>query len=218
MNELDPKTGLTPPGAVAPSQPPLGAKQWEDIRALVPAEVCRRTLVSWDESGYFTVPFLNGHFRVFPATGVVDSPSADSLAANPEFRLVLLCYLTMAKELPFSGSWVSEKDLKGGSMFFRGPHGLPAEPLIKHFGTSPAKFVEAGLRIGGEVLPGYGDAAVAFTVLPRIRAACVLWAGDDEFPARASFLFDATTEAHLPLDVLGAMVRYLVKRIGDGLN
>jgi hypothetical protein len=30
----------------------------------------------------------------------------------------------------------------------------------------------------------------------------LLWTEDDEFPARADLLFDATCSAHLPLDIL----------------
>jgi hypothetical protein len=200
--------------AFQPAKPAaLGTKQWEFLRGSDVSDVCRRAKVTWNPDGFYTVPFLDKTFRVFPASEQVETDSGDPAAGNPEFRLVLLCYLLLTKDIPSMAHWVSEKDLPGGSMFFTGPHALPSMPLIKQFGNAPEKFLEAGKKIGGIELPSYGDAALVFTVLPRIQCACVVWKKDDEFPARASFLFDQTADAHLTLDILTAMVRYLVKCI-----
>ncbi len=198
-------------GALKPGL--LGLKQWEDLRRLNVTDVCRRALVSWDSQGFYTVPFLNSTFRIYPAQQRVASDGGDPLADNPEFCLILLCYLLLTKGIPPDERRVSEKDLRGGSLFFTGPHALPAAPLAEKFGNATQKFLEAGAKIGGAKLPSYGDAAMTFTVLPRIGCACVLWKEDDEFGARVSFLFDSTADSHLPLDILAAMVRYLVKRI-----
>ena len=48
----------------------------------------------------------------------------------------------------------------------------------------------------------YGDAAIVLFPLPKVPTTMILWVEDDEFPARADLLFDATCTAHLPLDVL----------------
>jgi hypothetical protein len=194
-----------------PNPPALGAKQWEDLRGSDVTDVCRRAKVTWNPDGFYTVPFLDKTFRVIPVSGAVESDTGDPAANNPEFRLVLLCYLLLAKDITPAARWVSEKDLRGGSMFFTGPHALPAAPLIKQFGSAIEKFLDAGKKIGGVELPSFGDAAMIFHVVPRIECACVLWKEDEEFPARASFLFDPTADAHLTLDILTAMVRYLVK-------
>ncbi|TAL23845.1 MAG: DUF3786 domain-containing protein, partial [Nitrospirae bacterium] len=55
--------------------------------------------------------------------------------------------------------------------------------------------------LGGKLL-NYGDAAVELLPLPRIPVTLILWFSDDEFPARADLLFDATCERHLPLDIV----------------
>ena len=47
-------------------------------------------------------------------------------------------------------------------------------------------------------------------VLPRIPLTFVIWAADEEFPARASILFDETTGSHLLLDALLAAVNLAV--------
>jgi hypothetical protein len=38
--------------------------------------------------------------------------------------------------------------------------------------------------------------------LPKVPTTVLLWTADDEFPARADLLFDATCSQHLPLDIL----------------
>jgi len=48
----------------------------------------------------------------------------------------------------------------------------------------------------------YADAAVILFPLPKVPTTVLLWTQDDEFPARADLLFDATCSAHLPLDIL----------------
>jgi hypothetical protein len=39
----------------------------------------------------------------------------------------------------------------------------------------------------------------------------VYWAGEEEFEARASVLFDRTAEQHLPLDVVSAAVQEAIR-------
>ena len=199
---------------VTPRPPvPLGVKQWDDLKRLHPSDVCRRSLAPWDGNGFYSLSFLGTVFRIYPEKEIVDSETGDLQAKNPEFKLLLLCYLLYAQDVPLQSRWVSEKELKGGSMFFTGTHSLPSESLIKLFGNDPDRFISAGKSIGGRQLPGYGDAALVFTMLPRVPCGCVLWAGDAEFPARVTFLFDASVEAHLPLDIINPLVRYLVKSL-----
>ena len=51
----------------------------------------------------------------------------------------------------------------------------------------------------------FGDASFAFEPLPRIPLACVLFAADEEFPARVTFLFDSTIEFQLPMEIILAL-------------
>ena len=48
----------------------------------------------------------------------------------------------------------------------------------------------------------YGDTAVTMNVLPRIPVTYVIWEGDEEFPANATVLFDATAQYYLPTEDL----------------
>jgi hypothetical protein len=184
---------------------------WKALAARDPAELSRRTLAAAEPGGY-SLDFLDRRYRVEPEAGRIGGPQADRLLADPEFELLLLTYLTQAADVPPEGTWVSEKDLPGGSLFFRGPHALPLEPLRARFGDDLPGFRRASERLGGGALP-YGDAAYGFTVLPRIPAGCVLWARDEEFPARLNMLFDRSLGRHLPLDVVLALAHCLALRL-----
>jgi hypothetical protein len=155
---------------------------------------------------------LDRRYIVEPGTGRIGGQQEDGLLADAEFELLVLTYLTQAVEIPADGSWISEKDLPGGSQFFRGPHALPMQPLLARFGEDLPGFQRAAFRRGGSTLP-YGDAAYGFTALPRVPAGCLLWAGDEEFPARVNLLFDRTLGRHLPLDVVLALAHCLVLRL-----
>ncbi|OGN89309.1 MAG: hypothetical protein A2Y88_04885 [Chloroflexi bacterium RBG_13_48_10] len=55
--------------------------------------------------------------------------------------------------------------------------------------------------------------AYAFLPLPRIRLASILYPGDDEFPARASVLFDAASSHYMTTDGLALLGAGLVGRL-----
>jgi len=190
------------------------ARLWQALAALEPAEVGRRTLATAEPSGY-SLTFLDRRYRVEPEAGRIGGPQADPLLADAEFELLLLTYLTQAAEIPTEGTWISEKDLPGGSLFFRGPHALPLQPLLARFGEDLPGFRRAAEMLGGTAL-AYGDAAYSFPALPRVPAGCLLWVRDEEFPARAGLLFDRSLARHLPLDVVLALAHCLVLRLLEG--
>ena len=67
---------------------------------------------------------------------------------------------------------------------------------------------EAAHKLDGMKL-GYGDAAFAFHVLPRVPLAVIYWRGDEDFPANCQILFDASASHYLPTDlcaILGSML------------
>jgi hypothetical protein len=187
------------------------ARLWQELAAREAGEVCRRCLVASGPGGY-SLEFLNRRYFVEPGSGRIGGQREDGLLADAEFELLVLTYLTQAAELPVEGAWISEKDLPAGSQFFRGPHALPLEPLRARFGEDLPGFRRAALELGASPLP-YADAAYAFSALPRIPAGCLLWAGDEEFPARVNLLFDRTLGRHLPLDVVLALAHCLVLRL-----
>ncbi len=120
------------------------------------------------------------------------------------FRLAVPWYMAYAKDIPFSGKLVRPEDLPGGEIFARGTHVLPLRELADRFGTTTETFLEKGLRLGGSSAP-YGDTAVELFPFPRLSLTVILWGEDEEFPARASLLFDSSAAFQAQVDILWAI-------------
>lgn len=197
----------------------IDAGYWEELIALDPAEVCRRSLSQYDpEEEAYRVPMLRQEYTIHPFRRVITRerlPAArahrfgDILFAE---ALVLIIYLLRAREIPLAGKLQTEKELPGGETFFRGPHELARGPVLKHFGRNPEAFREAAAALGGQRLD-FGDASFRFQALPRVPLDYILWAEDEEFPARLTIAFDSTVSDHLPLDVVWALVHLTTRRI-----
>lgn len=186
-------------------------KLWTELQSKDRDQIQRNSLADYEEQNYFSLSSLNRTVRVFPESRLIESEDS-ALAENPDFQLFLISYLLYCQNIDPAGDWVSEKDLTGGSTFFRGPHAMPSAPLERRFGEDKELFREKAMKLGGEEA-SYGDIAFTFSLAPRIKATIVLWLGDDEFPPRVTFLMDRTIDAYLPLDVISAMISALTERL-----
>ena len=127
-------------------------------------------------------------------------------------QLCLLAYLINAQDLLLANKLVKPEALPSGQFFFRGLHSLPTDKLERTFGQCPERLYRAIEQFGAKQRE-FGDASVELYVLPRIPLTIVVWRGGDEFPARASILFDQTAAAHMPLDALLAAVTLAVDKL-----
>lgn len=195
-----------------PSATPWKDKLSKELRLLKPEQVCDRACVKFNQEGFYSIDSMGGEYHIYIDGDRVEESNGDPLSSDPDFQLALFSYLIHAQNIGLTGKWVSEKDLKGGSTFFRGPHQLPEIPLVKKFGSNAELFLEAGNVLGGKPRE-FGDISLEFSVLPRIPLTCVLWVQDEEFPARVSFLFDSSIEAHLELDVIFSLVSSVARKL-----
>jgi hypothetical protein len=179
---------------------------WEQLAGLPREETAKRARCQYlAESGSFVVPLLNTDYLVDPGRRTIRSaPSSEDRPAGYLQQLCILAYLVDAKDLPPANRLVSVEKLDPGGFFFRGSHRLPVERLMSVFGPDPQLLHKAG-RVLDAVPRAFGDASMELCVLPRIPVTLVVWASDEEFPARASVLFDQSATLQLPLDVLFAI-------------
>jgi hypothetical protein len=192
---------------------------WIKLSQLHPTDVCNRTEAIYHPAQEgFLLPVYNLRYMILPKEkeirkmGWNNKPIQEAL--HPYFYSMVLVYLTEAKDVKPTHTWVSEKDLKGGSTFFRGPHRLEVEGLINILGKDPEAFLRAGEKLGGsEIL--YGDKGFALDVFPKVSLAYLLWKGDAEFPPKISVLFDSTIESHLPLDIIWCTVAETSRRLTE---
>ena len=195
----------------------LDAQLWKTLADLPSEDVCRRSRASYDPHlGCYEVHVLNESYRVSPRDKTISKANDRKDSPSIELRLMILQYLVQAKELPLAGKWVTEKELKNGEMFYRGVHSLEmfTNALEERFGNHPDHFLEAGLSIGG-IKVDYGDVGLEFQALPHISVLFILWAADNEFPAKVNILFDPTIEHHLALDTIWGLVRVITFKLLD---
>ena len=197
----------------------IDAFYWEKLSRLHPTDVCNRSEAIYNPSrAGFVLPVYNERYLILPNTREIlrlepnDRPVQENLSHF--FHLMLFAYLIEAKEIKPSHTWVSEKDLKGGATFFRGPHSLDVSTMEQLYGRDPEAFLRSGRKLGGtEIL--YGDRGFALEVFPKVPLAYVLWKGDEEFPARIGVLFDSTIQDHFTLDVIWCMVAETSQRLAE---
>jgi hypothetical protein len=80
--------------------------------------------------------------------------------------------------------------------------------LVSVFGDNPKAMIAGAERLKGKILQT-ADAAVELAYFPCLPVTCILWQGDEEFPAEASVLFDETADRFFSAEdmaVAGQMV------------
>lgn len=125
---------------------------------------------------------------------------------------MFLYYLMMADGTPAVGKWVAFRDLPGGMFYHQAYQGYSGDRLAKAIDNRIGVFERAARNLSGIRLD-LGDAAFAFDALPRVRVAAVYYAGDEDFPATANVLFDASASHYLPTDALAGVGSALVDRL-----
>jgi hypothetical protein len=181
-------------------------KAWNLLAASDPAGICTRAGVDFNPvDGTYRVPSFGREFTVDPVARQILGREPDGEVFLTRyvslFRLSLLWYLLKATAARPSGKLVKPAGLPGGDIFLKGSHVLPLDALAAKYATRPEAFLDSGATLGA-IPAAYGNAAVVLFPLPKVPVTILLWTEDDEFPARADLLFDATCTAHLPLDIL----------------
>jgi hypothetical protein len=188
---------------------------WERLTDADPESICGNARVAYDSKlAAYVVPILNAEFLCsFEQRCIAPLSGGTLINLDFQFYLVLLHYLLEAKPKELSGRLISEKEIPGGEVFFRGPHGLPLAPLTDLFGRQPDLFRTVAETMGGTPVQ-MGDLGFQFPVLPRIPLVLVLWEGDDEFEPEMLLRFDSTVTSQLErLDAIWAMTNVFSKSL-----
>lgn len=181
---------------------------WEQLKKLDGQQTAQRAQCRYlSDPARYVVPMLNTEYvvdlsemKIYPAGSTPNPESAGFLE-----QLCLLAYLINAQDLPPANQLVNAHTLPAGQFFFRGIHSLPTGKLEDTFGDRPSGLYDASAPFGAERCE-FGDASIRLAVLPRVSLTVVIWGRCEEFPARASILFDKGAADQLPLDALLAAV------------
>ena len=126
---------------------------------------------------------------------------------------MLLYYLRQADGTPMADHWIGYRELPGGSFYSQAFQGYSGDRLARVYGENPEAYMGAAQHLQGMRLPALPGLAYAFLPLPRIRLASILYPGDEEFPSRASVLFDAAASHYMTTDGLALLGAGLVGRL-----
>jgi len=164
------------------------------------ADICQRSKASYSQKEGFLLPYLNYTLRIDPQNFAVFSTDPKKII-DPALEVLILHYLRDARTTGPTGKWVSYRELPSGGFYYAVFRARTEIPLIKRLGSRPELFEKAAGGLGGEPAQ-YGDLAFKIITLPRLPLVYILWTKDEEFPAKASVLFDSSAENHLHIEDL----------------
>ena len=151
-------------------------------------------------------------YEIDASSFVVTRAQPDGKEVSSFFQSLVLTYLRTADGAPSADRWISFRELPNGAFYHRAFQGSAPDRLGKRWGLDLEGFDGACRTAGGTHLE-IGDAGYSFRILPRIDIAAVYWLGDEDFPSRASILFDANAHHYMVTDGLAILGSQLVGRI-----
>lgn len=194
----------------------IDATHWDRLVGMAPGDVARRAQAGYDEAaGEYALRLLTDELRVSPARRAVRWADATRAGEKPpgfHYWLVAVTYLLTAREQAPTGAWTTVESFPYGEFFFRGPHALPTQAVADAYGDCPERFDDSARRLGGLPWPA-ATHAFQLPALPRVPVLAQLWERDDEFPARAGYLFDRSACRHLAVDALFSLSIIITGRL-----
>ena len=194
------------------ARPPYGGQVdvppefWDDLAQKDLAILCEAAAAAWDAPSGVVMRFLSEEIRVDVRQKCLQRRRGKQWEpwAHPYLELMTLAYLLQVTHSRIKDEMVGIMDLKDAH-FFQGPHIIDTAPMVRRFGQDPGGLIAAGRQLGGNTLD-MADAAVCLEPFPKIPVYYVLWAGDDEFPAKLTVLFDKSIDLHLSADAIWGIV------------
>jgi hypothetical protein len=136
--------------------------------------------------------FLGARIRI-PWPDLVPVKEEDRAELPIQQQVLLLHYLEGvwgSSGASLTGEWIAFQDVPDGRFYLDAFQRRAKLPLVQAFGERPGLMAELAREAYGAESIDFGDTSVSVPVLPRIRIALVLWAGDEEFPPEGNLLFD----------------------------
>jgi hypothetical protein len=174
--------------------------------------IVQRTGFESPQPNQLRIPFLNRIYRTgFPEFEFEDEAEAEKETPIQE-QILILHYMSSPLPPALTGNWVSYREIPGASFYYSAFVKRAIDPLKNVFGQNADNLSKAGKRLGGKVIDT-GDAGLEFRVFPNVPLQVILWAGDDEFPAEANIVFDASVGQILSPEDIAWLAGMMVYRL-----
>ena len=158
------------------------------------------------------VSFLGTEYRVeiHPQTDIAKVNSAEEVSI-PD-KILIAHYLLGSTGKKPAGKLITFRQIPDGHFYFEAFQRRARDPFANYFGDNGRLFVKCAEMLGA-VPVEIGDFGMEFPIFPHIRVQLVLWAGDEEFPADATILFDESIQRILSAEDIAVMSGSLVYRL-----
>jgi len=158
-------------------------------------EISRRSGIPMAGPDALRLPFLGRVYLIaYPSFDFTDA--ADPAAQIPLQEQVLILHYMQNCRPQLKGQWVAYREIPGANFYFSAFAKRAVDPLKKAFGQNVESLRKAAAQLGATPMDT-GNAAFRFDLLPYAPIQMVVWEGDEEFPAEANILFDASAGDYL---------------------
>lgn len=181
------------------------------LRLIDRAVVAERSGAMIDRDGNLRMEFLQRAYVIDQHEWTIKRVD-DATAPASLIQSLLLTYLYLSDGALSLDRWLGFRELPDGLFYAPAFQSYTGAELIRDLNGSVPLFKQASEKLQGVPL-AIGDAGYVFQVLPHLKLAVVMWAGDDEFPAQAQVLFQETAAHYLMTEALAIVGSLLIGQI-----
>jgi len=127
-------------------------------------------------------------------------------------KILILHYLANADNSQLSGTLITYRQIKSGSVYFPTFEKRSTIPFTNYFSDNSELLLKASKHINGEKYD-LGDVSVKIMAFPKVPLYYVIHLGDDEFPPSGSILFDETIENIFSAEDIAVLCQQIVFKL-----
>lgn len=144
-----------------------------------------------DEGDYLTIAHFGREFAIGKADGTIKPLKDEEPVSNYEKLDIYTLFGYVSPGAHFQDDWVSFDKLKDMGPFFPAFQKGIIQPFARMFQGHTQKLEAAFRKLNGVKLP-WSDVGYELRAFACIPIRFLFWEGDEEFPAQANVLFDAS--------------------------
>lgn len=165
----------------------------QKLRKLSIADIIRNSRCEFDiKSNCFSLKSFNTRFEISYPGGDVQFSGQEGKRPFILWRLLLLNYLSAAKDLPAVKRCISYKDQPNGGVFYPNILTKVITPMGEFYDQCDKTVLQRALsNLGFIEKTGNATMTRQGYFAPRVPVKVQFWAGDDEIPGAFQILFDA---------------------------
>jgi len=189
---------------------------WEQLGSMDIERLCHKSGAQYLDQNRIIIEYLNRSYLItLPDIGISLRDSKEEVPLRD--KILILHYLTLAKDTPATNRLITFKQLPGCASYFPVFSQRATKPLLNHFGEKPELLIDAAKNLGG-YKTNYGDVAITINAFPRVPITLALWRGDEEFPPRGSIMFDANISNYLSAEDTRELCATIIWRLVKSLR